>query len=152
MRDLTRRTAVLMLGAATVLPALAVERPPVTVHKDPTCGCCGEWISHLRRAGFSVTSIDNRRMNALKTRLGVPPELASCHTAEIGRYIVEGHVPAGAIDRLLAEAPQAKGLAAPGMPIGSPGMEGGEPETYEVILFGADGQRVFGRFRGEQQI
>lgn len=151
---LTRRTALLMLGTVVALPRplLAAERPPVTVHKDPNCGCCGEWIAHLRRAGFSVTAVDTPRMHAVKTRLGVPAELQSCHTAELGSYVIEGHVPADAIDRLLAERPQARGLAVPGMPVGSPGMEGGAPETYEVVLFGPKEQRVFARYRGGDAI
>jgi hypothetical protein len=122
------------------------------VHKDPNCGCCGGWIDHLRAAGFAVTAIDTDRMSAVKARLGVPAELASCHTAELGDYVIEGHVPAAAIDRLLAERPRAKGLAAPGMPIGSPGMEGGEPEIYDVMLFGPDGSRSFGRYKGARAV
>ena len=153
-RTPTRRCAVLMFGAAVLLPhpARALERPAVIVHKDPDCGCCSGWIAHLKRAGFSVTGKDTARLNAVKARLGVPAELQACHTAELGRYVIEGHVPAAAIDRLLAEQPAAKGLAVTGMPVGSPGMEGGEPETYDVILFGPQGQRVFARFRGEQQL
>ena len=148
----TRRGAILMIGAACLSPVRALERPPVTVHKDPNCGCCNGWVSHLQRAGFSVTSKDTTRLNAVKARLGVPAELHACHTAEIGRYVVEGHAPAPAIDRLLAEQPQARGIAVAGMPAGSPGMEGGEPETYDVVLFGPQGRRVFGRFRGDQQV
>jgi hypothetical protein len=150
----TRRGALRMLGAVFVLPrpVLAVERPPVTVHKDPTCGCCGEWIAHLRRAGFAVAGKDTTQLNALKAQLGVPADLQACHTAEVGRYLVEGHVPAAAIDRLLTEQPPGRGLAVPGMPAGSPGMEGGEPVAYDVILFGPQGQQVFARFRGERPI
>jgi hypothetical protein len=147
---LTRRAAVLMLGAGTLMPrrGIALERPAVRVHKDPNCGCCNGWVTHLRRAGYDAAGVDTNRLNAVKARLGVPPQLHSCHTAEVGDFVVEGHVPASAIDRLLAERPQARGLAVPGMPVGSPGMEGGEPETYDVILFGPQGTRVFLRYRG----
>jgi hypothetical protein len=149
----TRRTMLAALAlTALVRGARAAERPRVTVHKDPGCGCCTGWAEHLEAAGFPVTAVDTPRMNAVKARLGVPHELAACHTAEVDGYVVEGHVPAVAIDRLLAERPAAKGLAVPGMPVGSPGMEGGEPEIYDVILFGTQGNRVFGKFRAAQAI
>ena len=91
-------------------------------------------------------------INAVKQRLGVPADLVSCHTAEVGGYVVEGHVPAGPIRRLLAEKPLAAGLAVPGMPIGSPGMEGGAPDNYDVILFGRQGRRVFTRYLSEREL
>jgi hypothetical protein len=91
-------------------------------------------------------------MRAVKAKLGVPPDLASCHTAEIDGYVVEGHVPASAIKRLISDKPQARGLAVPGMPVGSPGMEGGEPETYDVILFNADTRQTFGRYREDKAV
>lgn len=121
--------------------------PPMIVFHDPTCGCCHKWVEHLKANGFAVTLNDAPSMKTVKARLGVPAELASCHTGEIGGYVIEGHVPADAIKRLLADKPEARGLAVPGMPAGSPGMEGGEPETYDVVLFGAGQSRVFGRFR-----
>jgi hypothetical protein len=104
---------------------------------------------HLREAGFTVT-VAEAPVNPLKIRLGVPRELASCHTAQVGGYVVEGHVPAGAIKRLLVEKPKGKGLAVPGMPAGSPGMEidGVEPDTYDVVLFGSEVRSVFARYRG----
>ncbi len=148
----SRRAALVLAAAALALPARAADRPPMRVHKDPNCGCCNGWITHLEQAGFAVAAYETSRISAVKTRLGVPPELASCHTAEIGDYVIEGHVPAAAIDRLLAERPQAKGLAVPGMPAGSPGMEGSEPEIYEVMLFGPAGTRSFGRYKGAQAI
>ena len=117
---------------------------------DPGCGCCGAWVEHLRHAGFATTVVETRDLDAVKRRLGVPAELASCHTAEVQGYVVEGHVPAAAIRRLLTERPQAAGLAVPGMPAGSPGMEGGTPETYEVVLFGPQGHRTFARYRGDR--
>jgi len=157
-RQPTRRHAVALLAG---LPALAcagrvraTAQPWIVVAKDPNCGCCAGWVDHLRAAGFTAEVNDTPRVNAVKARLGVPAELASCHTGEIGRYVIEGHVPASAIVRLLSEQPEAKGLAVPGMPTGSPGMEveGSAPDTYEVILFGAFGQRTFARFRGTTEL
>ena len=154
----TRRRVVAMLAGLPALacPALAraTSLPKIVVAKDPNCGCCAGWVDHLRAAGFTAEVNDTPRVNAVKARLGVPPELASCHTAEIGRYVIEGHVPASAIVRLLKELPEGKGLAVPGMPTGSPGMEveGSPPDTYEVILFGAFGQRPFARFRGATEL
>jgi hypothetical protein len=152
---LSRRRALALLGAVPLgiaLPALADPPPAITVHRDPSCGCCGAWIEHLRQAGFAAEVVETRALEAVKQRLGVPAELASCHTAEVEGYVVEGHVPAPAIRRLLAQRPQAMGLAVPGMPIGSPGMEGGTPETYEVVLFGPQGRRTFARYRGDREI
>jgi hypothetical protein len=107
-------------------------------------------VDHIRSAGFTVKVMESSEMNRMKARLGVPQDLASCHTAEIGGYIIEGHVPADSIKRLLVEKPKAKGLAVPGMPVGSPGMEvaGMEAETFEVMLFGPTEQRPFARYKG----
>ena len=155
---LTRRSVIAGIAA---LPALwtpswarAFARPLVTVHKDPSCGCCGAWAEHVEAAGFPVTIVETGDMDAVKRRLGVPAELASCHTAEVDGYVVEGHVPAAAIERLLALAPAATGLAVPGMPGGSPGMDypGVTPEAYEVVLFGPSGRKTFARFRGAQAL
>jgi len=154
---LDRRRFIVALGAAgTALAArtAAAEpaQPKVVVTKDPNCGCCGGWVDHMRAAGFPVDVVATPEVNRIKARLGVPHDLASCHTAEVGGYVIEGHVPADAIKRLLAEKPQAKGLAVPGMPIGSPGMEveGVAPDTYEVVLFGSSGQTTFARYQGLQ--
>ncbi|BBK31075.1 hypothetical protein EDC65_1483 [Stella humosa] len=141
----------LMLGAAAaaaLFPALGARAtgPAITVHKDPSCGCCDGWVEHLRRAGFQV-AVAEGDVQAAKHSLGVPEDLASCHTATVGGYVVEGHVPAHAITRLLAERPTIAGLAVPGMPAGSPGMEGGRPETYAVIAFAPAGRSTFGRYR-----
>ncbi len=156
----TRRA--LMIGAAQatiafvlVRPSWAAETlPKMTATRDPSCGCCGGWVAHVRAAGFPVEVMEAVDLAPLKARLGVPVSLISCHTAEVGGYVVEGHVPADAIKRLLVERPQAKGLAVAGMPVGSPGMElpGTPPETYEVVLFATDGQRVFARYRGSQAV
>ena len=153
---LTRRT-ILTLAASVATGgvtagASAAQKPAIKVAKDPNCGCCSGWVEHLRNNGFTATVADTADMQAVKTRLGVPAELASCHTAEIAGYVIEGHVPAQAIERLLAEKPDARGLAVPGMPIGSPGMEGGRPEVYEVILFGNSAPAGFGRYLGDKPV
>ena len=113
----------------------------LVVHKTPTCGCCLAWADQMQAAGFAVEVRDVQDLSPIKQRLGVPPQSASCHTAEVGGYFVEGHVPAADIRRLLAENPDAKGLAVPGMPIGSPGMEhpSGMQQSYEVLLVKQDG-------------
>jgi hypothetical protein len=152
---LTRRSvleAAALLSLGLIVPARAQSFPEVTVSKDPNCGCCTAWAEHLRGAGFPVKVADRPDMRAVKARLGVPVELASCHTAEVSGYVLEGHVPASAVLRLLKEKPEAKGLAVPGMPIGSPGMEGGEPETYDVMLFGSQPPRVFAIYRGGEAL
>ena len=151
---LSRRSA-LMLGAASLLPAgtlVAAEDPVITVHRDPSCGCCSGWVQHLQRSGFVTEVLDTRDIDAVKTRLGVPDDLAACHTAEVSGYVIEGHVPAAALKRLLAEKPGAAGLAVPGMPIGSPGMEGGTPEKYDVVLFGPNVRRTYMSFVGERSV
>lgn len=146
----TRRTTLAYLVSIALLPATAAcsreAKAAITVHKDPNCGCCSGWIKHLERAGFKADVRHGEDLAELKKRLGVPDDLASCHTAEVGGYIIEGHVPAEAILKLLAEKPNARGLAVPGMPIGSPGMEGADPTPYDVTLFGAAGNQRFMRF------
>ena len=145
--------ALVLIAGGVLSPAAAVSaEPSVTVHKDPNCGCCSLWIRHLQAAGFTVTGVDTAELGALKTRLGIPSDLAACHTAQVAGYIIEGHVPAAAVKRFLAEKPSAAGLAVSGMPIGSPGMEGGTPEPYDVILFGPAGRRTYMRFLGEKAL
>ncbi len=151
----TRRTVLAATGAALLAgPVRAQALPRIVVTKDPTCGCCTAWADHLRRAGFPVDMVETAEIGRVKARLGVPASLASCHTAEVGAYVIEGHVPAAEIRRLLAERPAARGLAVPGMPVGSPGMEmeGMEPDTYEVVLFGPSGQRTYARFTGGREV
>lgn len=136
------------LAAAAVLAVLAgpaaAQQAEVKVYKSPWCGCCKGWIAHLQSNGFAVTSEDHENMDPIKAQLGVPERLHSCHTAVVNGYVIEGHVPADDIKRLLTEGPQAVGLSAPGMPAGSPGMEtGGEKDAYQVILFGQDGMKVW---------
>jgi len=120
---------------------VASKLPVVLVHKSPTCGCCAKWIDHLRESGFTVEVDETSDMGAVKERVGIPAAKGSCHTAEVGGYFVEGHVPAGDIHRLLAEKPDARGITAPGMPIGSPGMEvpGQGTPRYDVELVRKDG-------------
>lgn len=117
------------------------DLPLVVVHMSPTCGCCGLWVEHMREAGFTVEVRDTDNLNPVKQRLGVPYGKGSCHTAEVGGYVVEGHVPAEDIKRLLAQQPDARGLVLPGMPLGSPGMEvsGGQTEPYTVELVTSGG-------------
>lgn len=151
----TRRLVLSLIALGAVLGATRLRAQPsaaVKVWKDPNCGCCSGWVDHLRRNGFAVAVFETADMQAVKAQRRVPAALASCHTAEVGRYIIEGHVPASAIRRLLSEKPEALGLAVPGMPIGSPGMEGGTPEIYEVVLFGTRPAAVYGRFLGDQPV
>lgn len=145
MRFKTLQGLSLFLGMAAAVPALAAL-PPVTVYKDARCGCCAAWVRHLIDAGFDVTTRDVTDLPERKRALGVPARLGACHTAEVGGYVVEGHVPAAAIKRLLQEKPAATGLAVAGMPMGSPGMEGPNPQHYEVQLFDGNGAKVFDRY------
>ena len=153
---LTRRAVLAALaGSAAIQPLAAGEAlPKVIVHRDPSCDCCGGWVKHIREAGFPVEVIETTELNRVKARLKVPQTLAACHTAELGAYVIEGHIPAPAIKKLLGEKPQAIGLAVPGMPVGSPGMDAGgaPPETYDVVLFGPGVQRTFARYRGAHPI
>ena len=123
----------LCVPAAAALPSGKLRA--ITVYKDPDCGCCAEWIKHIRKAGFVVAVNDMRDMESVKRAMGVPKALESCHTARIGTYVIEGHVPADLIIKLLNETPDARGLAVPGMPMGSPGMEGARTDRYNVMLF-----------------
>ena len=137
-------------GLAAVLPAMASagEVARLTVYKDPSCGCCTKWVEHLQAAGLQPTVHDRADMDALKDSLGVPAALRSCHTAVAGKYVIEGHVPAADIRRLVSTAPKGVlGLAVPDMPAGSPGMEmSGRRDRYDVIAFSANGKTsVFAR-------
>lgn len=125
---------------------------PVEVWKDPNCGCCQDWVAHMQDHGFAVTVHDSGN-NAVRTRLGLPQNLGSCHTALVGGYLVEGHVPAADVRALLQQKPDALGLAVPGMPIGSPGMDGAaygnRRDAYDVLLVArGGGTRVFKRYPG----
>lgn len=107
----------------------------ITVYKSPTCGCCTKWISHLEDNGFKVEAVNRSNMDGVKSEAGIPRQLASCHTAKVGGYLIEGHVPAADIKRLLKEQPDVAGLTVPGMPMGSPGMEGQRKDSYDVLTF-----------------
>ncbi|HYD54338.1 MAG TPA: DUF411 domain-containing protein [Gemmatimonadaceae bacterium] len=123
------------------------EALTVTVYKSPTCGCCKAWVTHMEQAGFRVVAIDTNDLSGIKERHGVRPEHGSCHTATVGDYVLEGHVPAADVKRLLAEKPKVTGLAVPGMPQGSPGMETGAKDPYEVIAFTrGGGSSVFAKY------
>jgi hypothetical protein len=140
-----RATGMLCGGVALVsLPGSAVNATPsaaITVYKDPSCGCCTKWVAHLQANGFAPDVRDRSDMDALKDSLGIPSALRSCHTAVAGKYLIEGHVPAVDVKRLLATTPpKVVGLAVPGMPAGSPGMEtGGPADRYDVLAFAPNG-------------
>jgi len=138
----------LVVTGARVLAAQA-DLPEVVVYKTPTCGCCSLWVAHLRDAGFKVRVTDRDDLGDIRREWKVPAKMAACHTARVGRYVIEGHVPAADIRRLLQDQPRVDGLAVPGMPIGSPGMEQGERvEPYDVLGFNAAGEtRVFASHR-----
>jgi hypothetical protein len=133
----------LLLGMLAPLAVRAQKKTQITVYKTPSCGCCVDWIVHLEQNGFEVISQNVPKTGPYRLRFGVPPDMASCHTAVVDGYALEGHVPAQEIRRLLTERPKALGLAVPGMPVGSPGMEveGTRRDAYDVMLFGADGSR-----------
>lgn len=125
---------------ATAAHAVDASLPPMVAFKSPTCGCCELWVEHMRAAGFQVEVKDTQDMGAIKAEAGVPVGQGSCHTAKVGNYYLEGHVPAADVKRLLAEAPDARGLIVPGMVPGSPGMEqGGVTKPYDVLLLAKDG-------------
>lgn len=114
--------------------------PTVTVYKSPTCGCCAEWVDHLRENGFAVVVHDQNDLSMVKAANGITPQLESCHTGVVDGYVVEGHVPADLIAKLLTERPDIAGLAVPGMPGGSPGMESAPKEAYQVLAIAKDGR------------
>ncbi|MCK1437055.1 DUF411 domain-containing protein [Bradyrhizobium sp. 15] len=153
--QITRRSLMGLIAAVSVGASTTGARAnetAITVHKNPSCGCCSGWVQHLRGAGFKVRVEETSDLEPVRVRLRVPPELVACHTAEAGGYILEGHVPAAAVRRLLSEQPNIRGLAVPGMPVGSPGMEGGQPQPYTVMSFGAGGSRTFMHFLGLKAI
>jgi hypothetical protein len=140
----------LVLAAWLVLLAHPAEADPqaMQVYKSPACGCCQKWVDHLRSRGYNVTVSDMLDVSRVKRDLGVPSGASSCHTALVGGYFIEGHVPEEDISRLLAERPNIAGLAVPGMPIGSPGMEGPNPRAYSVLAVHKDGKvTVFAEHR-----
>lgn len=144
-REFVRRA--LGTGAALlVAPRLARAAAPIamTVYKSPTCGCCKEWIKHVEKNGFACKVIEMDDVTPIKRQLGVPANMTSCHTAVVGKYLIEGHVPADLIKDVLAKKPALLGLAVPGMVVGSPGMETGPAQPYKVMAFMKDGSsRVY---------
>lgn len=123
----------LVLGSAANAAAL-------TIYKSASCGCCAKWVEHVEKHGFTVTVVNVDDVMAVKAKAGIPDKLASCHTSKVGGYVVEGHVPAADIKKLLAQKPKAKGIAVPGMPMGAPGMEHGDHrQPYQTLLIKADG-------------
>jgi len=136
-----RRTVLTFIAFGIAGSASASTAARISLYKSPTCGCCGAWVDHLRKAKFDVAVQETADLDPVKRRAGVPAKLHSCHTAFVGDYVVEGHVPAEVIARLLVERPSIRGLAVPDMPIGSPGMEvpGEKPEPFDVLAFDRTG-------------
>ena len=162
MKTTNRRNAMHLLAAAAsiaALPALAASpaKTPMEVWKDPNCGCCKDWVDLMEKAGFAITVHDVGN-NAVRAKLGLPQNLGSCHTALVGGYVVEGHVPAADVRKLLKEKPKALGITVPGMPIGSPGMDGpeygGRKDPFDVLLVSKNlmnsqvSTTVFSSYRG----
>ncbi len=156
---LTRRAFLLrtaaVVGGAALVTSRAQALPPatrVTVYKDPNCGCCTAWNEAMRKAGFQIDVRDTPNISAVKASLGVPNALAACHTGVVAGYLFEGHVPPDLVQKVLTERPALVGLFVPGMPSGSPGMEGPSPERYDVIALGRDQkQSVYASRMGRTQ-
>ena len=129
-------------AARTSASDAAAKKPTITVYKDPSCGCCKKWIEHLVKNGYRVDAKDTPNMTEIKHTLGVPDGLTACHTAVVNGYLIEGHVPASDIDRLLEQKPRVAGLAVPGMPAGSPGMEAAGTQRYQVLAFDKSGKTM----------
>ena len=135
------------LGIGYYVPSAFAEARVLEVYKSPSCGCCGAWVDHMRSAGFQVLVTDITDLRPIKNKFGVVPELRACHSAVIDGYVIEGHVPAREVMRLLKERPKAIGIAVPGMPIGSPGMEqGSRRDPFQVILFSSTRRSVFAAY------
>lgn len=130
---------IVLFGLSAASVGAAEPLPAVTVYKSVYCGCCEKWVEHLRRSGFRVEAYNVTDVSAARQRLGMPTQYASCHSAKVGRYVIEGHVPAADIKRLLREQPSAIGLAVPSMPPGSPGMESDKPVPYDSLLVDRNG-------------
>lgn len=153
MKRLKSLLSALMLvsGMATAAEDVAADKE-MTVYRSPTCGCCGKWIAHVKQNHFAIKDIVSDDMQAIKQKFGVPEKLASCHTAIVDGYVVEGHVPAADIEKLLQTKPDVVGISAPGMPMGSPGMEmGGKQDDYAVVSFDKAGNvQVFSEHKASQ--
>ena len=129
-----------LILAGSLLKPESAFAADLVVYKSPSCGCCKKWVQHMRENGFSVEVHEQYNVTPMKDEYGVPLRLRSCHTAKVGDYVVEGHVPADVVKRLLEERPEIAGLAVPGMPMGSPGMEGPRKDPYDVISFTRTGR------------
>ena len=142
---INRRYFVSAIAMTCITPVGAAGRPNMTMHRSPTCGCCGAWAAYIRRAGFSITIVNETDLSPIKSRAGVPDALQSCHTAFIDGYVVEGHVPVEAIEKMLSDRPAIKGISVPEMPTGSPGMEVPmmKPEPFKVVAFSQGGSSTF---------
>ena len=135
-----RTIAKLILSGAFAVPMLAhAAMPIVDVYKTASCGCCGAWVKHMKENGFTVRAHDVANPSDYREKFGIPKQFGSCHTAKVGGYAIEGHVPAADVVRLLAAKPNARGLAVPAMPLGSPGMEGPRKDPFDVLLVKANG-------------
>ena len=140
-------STVLVSGLSATPGVKAGEMAVIKVYKSPWCGCCGAWVDHIKANGFGVDVTELEDVTPIKKQYGIQPELHSCHTALIDGYVIEGHVPAQDIERLILERPNAKGLAVPGMPVGSPGMESGaRKDPFNVVIFDDKGTAVFSRY------
>lgn len=139
IRDMMLGGGIALAVLATVFTWKDADAEDITVYKSPTCGCCSKWVDHLKENGFSVEVHEQGNMTPIKEQFGIHPQYQSCHTAVVDGYIVEGHVPAEDIKRLLARKPAIKGLAVPGMPMGSPGMEGYRVDRYNVLAIEKEG-------------
>ncbi len=147
-----RHMGMLFALVSLLATQISAAPPEVTVFKTKTCGCCGKWVDHMRSSGFKVIVNEVSSTAEYRQKNGVPEKLQSCHTAIAGGYSFEGHVPAAEIQRILKEKPRAKGLAVPGMPMGSPGMEGSRRDPYSVVTFDQDGTlTVYQKYPGEGQ-
>ena len=135
---------VAVIGLLSIGTLVATQRTThateIVVYKSPTCGCCKDWIKHLEKSGYEVAVHNQNDVTPIKRELGVPRQLRSCHTAQVDGYVIEGHVPADLISKLRSEKPDIKGLAVPGMPMGSPGMEGPRKDPYDIIAFDKGGK------------
>ena len=145
-------SALLLASSMTTVAEEAVADREMTVYRSSTCGCCGKWIAHVKQNHFAIKDIVSDDMQAIKQKFGVPSELSSCHTAIVDGYVIEGHVPAADIEKLLKTKPDVVGISAPGMPMGSPGMEmGGRQDDYTVVSFDKDGKaRIFSEHKAGQ--
>ena len=143
----TSKSLRLAIAAGALVLGSAANAAALTVYKSASCGCCGKWVEHVEKHGFTVTVVNVDDVMAVKSKAGIPDNLASCHTSKIGGYVIEGHVPAADIKKLLAEKPRAKGIAVAGMPMGAPGMEHGDHrQPYNTMLLKSDGSTaIFAR-------